>query len=80
MAATNEQSTPGPASFDELLTELRRRLDSMSPSHRKLAERVMSDPETVAFMTVSELASAAGVNQATVVRFANGLGLQGYPG
>ncbi|MFI7188162.1 MurR/RpiR family transcriptional regulator [Nocardia nova] len=80
MAATSEQSTSGPASFDELLAELRRRLDSMSPSHRKLAERVMSDPETVAFMTVSELASAVGVNQATVVRFANGLGLQGYPG
>lgn len=70
----------GPRTFAELLAELRQRHDTLSPSHRKLAERVMADPETVAFMTVSELAAAAEVNEATVVRFATVLGLKGYPG
>ncbi|MFD0359995.1 MurR/RpiR family transcriptional regulator [Nocardia sp. GCM10030253] len=77
---TNAQVTSGPASFDELVVEIRSRMDSLSTSHKKLAQRVLSDPEAVAFMTVSELAGAVGVNEATVVRFANGLGLKGYPG
>ncbi|MEU6576451.1 MurR/RpiR family transcriptional regulator [Streptomyces sp. NPDC046805] len=77
MASTSQ---PAPRTFDELLAELRRRGTSLTPSQRRLADRVMADPEGVAFMTVSELASAVGVNEATVVRFAAGLGLEGYPG
>ncbi|MDJ0361925.1 MurR/RpiR family transcriptional regulator [Rhodococcus sp. H29-C3] len=69
-----------PETFPELLTQIRARFDTLSPSHKLLAERVMADPETVAFMTISELASAVGVNEATVVRFSSGLGLKGYPG
>ncbi|MFC9897756.1 MurR/RpiR family transcriptional regulator [Nocardia sp. NPDC127579] len=69
----------GPQTFDELIAELRGRRDVLSPAQRKLAERVASDPEAVAFMTVSELAAAVAVNEATVVRFANSLGLKGYP-
>jgi len=52
----------------------------LSRSHRLLAERVLADPEGVAFMTVSDLAAVVGVNESTVVRFAAGLGLKGYPG
>lgn len=69
-----------PQTYDQLLTELRTRGTSLTRSQRLLADRVMADPEGVAFMTVSELASAVGVNEATVVRFATGLGLDGYPG
>ncbi|MFI6959961.1 MurR/RpiR family transcriptional regulator [Nocardia sp. NPDC050408] len=76
---TNAETT-GTASFDELAVEIRRRMDSLSTAHKKLAQRVLSDPEAVAFMTVSELAGAVNVNEATVVRFANALGLKGYPG
>ncbi|MBF6195981.1 MULTISPECIES: MurR/RpiR family transcriptional regulator [Nocardia] len=76
----NAESATGPATFDDLVGEIRARWSSLSASHKKLAERVLSDPEAVAFMTVSDLASAVAVNEATVVRFANGLGLKGYPG
>ncbi|WP_063052549.1 MurR/RpiR family transcriptional regulator [Nocardia arthritidis] len=79
MGANAEPAT-GPETFEILVTDIRARWDSLSVSHKKLAERVLSDPEAVAFMTVSDLASAVGVNEATVVRFANGLGLKGYPG
>lgn len=70
----------GPESFDELVTTIRARHETLTPSQRKLAVRVMADPEAVAFMTVSELAAATGVNEATVVRFATVLGLKGFPG
>ncbi|WP_330230400.1 MurR/RpiR family transcriptional regulator [Nocardia sp. NBC_00508] len=76
----NAEPVRGPATFDDLVTAIRARSGSLSVSHKKLAERVLSDPEAVAFMTVSDLASAVGVNEATVVRFASGLGLKGYPG
>lgn len=77
---TDQRADDGPQTFDELVAELRARHDTLSQAHRKLSERVMADPEAVAFMTVSELAAAVGVNEATVVRFANALGLKGYPG
>ncbi|MFQ6396359.1 MurR/RpiR family transcriptional regulator [Nocardia sp. KC 131] len=77
---TDTEGAAGPATFDGLVAEIRGRMDSLSASHKKLAQRVLSDPEAVAFMTVSDLAGAVGVNEATVVRFANGLGLKGYPG
>jgi DNA-binding MurR/RpiR family transcriptional regulator len=69
-----------PATFDELVVALRERQPGLTPSQRLLAERVMADPESVAFMTVSELAAAVGVNESTVGRFATSLGLDGYPG
>lgn len=69
-----------PQTYDELLTELHARGSALTRSQRLLAERILADPEGVAFMTISELASAVGVNEATVVRFATSLGLDGYPG
>lgn len=69
-----------PQTYDELLDALRQRETALTRSQKLLADRVMADPEGVAFMTVSELASAVGVNEATVVRFATGMGLDGYPG
>jgi DNA-binding MurR/RpiR family transcriptional regulator len=69
-----------PSTYDELAAVLQRDLDRLSPAHRRLAERVLADPEGVAFMTVTDLAGAVGVNESTVVRFATGLGLKGYPG
>ncbi|WP_032404180.1 MurR/RpiR family transcriptional regulator [Rhodococcoides fascians] len=79
MSAEPDAAT-GPQTFDDLMMLIRKRQAALSPSHRKLADRVQADPEGVAFMTVSDLASAVGVNEATVVRFATGLGLKGYPG
>jgi len=77
-AESNTQQ--GPQTFDELMILIRERRGSLSPSHQKLADRVQADPEGVAFMTVAELATAVGVNEATVVRFSAKLGLKGYPG
>jgi DNA-binding MurR/RpiR family transcriptional regulator len=69
-----------PETFDDLVAVIQEQLPSLTPSQRLLAEHVMVDPEGIAFMTVSELAAAVGVNESTVVRFASALGLDGYPG
>jgi DNA-binding MurR/RpiR family transcriptional regulator len=69
-----------PQTFDELVGTLQRNFGALTPAQKLLAERVMSDPEGTAFMTITELAAAVGVNEATVVRFAASLGLDGYPG
>ena len=51
----------------------------LPPSQRTLARHVLSNYQSVAFSTVADLARAAGVSEATVVRFANSLGFSGYP-
>jgi DNA-binding MurR/RpiR family transcriptional regulator len=68
-----------PQTFDELSSLLQARLPTMTRTQQNLARWVLSDPEGVAFMTISELANATGVNESTVVRFATALGLDGYP-
>jgi DNA-binding MurR/RpiR family transcriptional regulator len=69
-----------PQTFSELSAVLHERRETLSNANRKIADRVLTDPEATAFMTISELAAAAGVNEATIVRFAASLGLNGYPG
>jgi len=76
MADTNT----APETFDELAALLRSRMPQLTRSQQLLAERVLADPEGVAFMTVTELARSVGINESTVVRFATSLGLDGYPG
>ncbi|MBP2474620.1 DNA-binding MurR/RpiR family transcriptional regulator [Crossiella equi] len=55
------------------------RTAELSPAQRALAERVLADPEGVAFLTAAELAKAVGTTEGTVVRFAQRCGLSGYP-
>lgn len=69
-----------PTSFTELAGLVQARQATLTPAHRAISERVLNDPEGIAFMTVAELASAVGVNESTVIRFANSLGLDGFPG
>jgi DNA-binding MurR/RpiR family transcriptional regulator len=68
-----------PITYKELETMLRARLGDLSAHQQRLAHRVLSDPEGCAFQTVTQLANSVGVNESTVVRFANALGLSGYP-
>jgi DNA-binding MurR/RpiR family transcriptional regulator len=64
-------------------TPLRRLLDhgagAFSKNQRVLAKHILANYQSVAFSTVKELAGAAGVSEATVVRFAKALRFKGYP-
>lgn len=52
--------------------------DELTATERKLAEVVLTEPQTVAFGTVASLARAAATSGASVVRFANHLGYDGF--
>ena len=51
---------------------------SLTPSERRIGETVLASPQLVAFGTVADVAEAARVGTATVVRFAVKLGFDGY--
>lgn len=63
----------------KLVELLERSLPRLSPARRRVAEYVLRNYQEVAFMGVAELAKAAGVSPAAVVRFATSLDFRGYP-
>lgn len=53
--------------------------NTLSPSYRRIADFLLDYPNEAAFMTATQLARRVAVNTATVVRFAQRLGYDGYP-
>jgi DNA-binding MurR/RpiR family transcriptional regulator len=74
-----DDKSPPPQTFDELAERLRGLMPRLSAAHRQLAQRILSDPEGTAFQSIKDLAELVGVNQSTVVRFAQAAGLPGFP-
>jgi DNA-binding MurR/RpiR family transcriptional regulator len=69
----------GPASYPELRKQLQASYETLAPGQRRIARILLSDPESCAFWTVSDMARAAEVHESSAVRFATGLGLSGFP-
>lgn len=59
----------------KIIAEYRNR---MSKSQHKIADYVLDNIHSVAFLTGAKLAEAVGVSEATIVRFANFIGFSGY--
>jgi len=62
----------------DLERRLGERAESLTPSERRIGETILASPQLVAFGTVADVADAAHVGTATVVRFAVKLGFDGY--
>lgn len=75
---------PGPKLEYLCLVTVRERIDEhrqlLTAAERRVAEVVLKRPQAVAFGTVAELARLSGTSGATIVRFANKLGFDGYIG
>lgn len=54
-------------------------LPALSPAEQRVARLVIADPAAAARQTITELASAAGTSEATVIRFCRSVGMTGYP-
>jgi len=54
-------------------------LPSLPPAERRVAQRVIDDPEGVAASTITELAQACTTSETTVIRFCRAIGFSGYP-
>jgi DNA-binding MurR/RpiR family transcriptional regulator len=50
----------------------------LTPTERRIAEEVLTEPTLLAFGTVSDLAELVGTSRPTIVRFANKLGFDGF--
>ncbi|MFH0809677.1 MAG: MurR/RpiR family transcriptional regulator [Pseudomonadota bacterium] len=61
-----------------VLVRLRGALPSLNRAARQVADFILSDPERVIRLSVSEVAIQARVSDATVVRLARLIGLRGY--
>jgi DNA-binding MurR/RpiR family transcriptional regulator len=66
-------------SYADLRTALQTRMPNFAPGQRRIAEMLLSDPEGTAFRTIGEAAAVADVHKSSLVRFAEMLGLSGYP-
>ena len=69
-----------PRTYDQLRDQLQERLAKLAPGQSRIARVLLSDPDGTAFRTIGEMARAARVHESSVVRFATGFGLDGYPG
>lgn len=63
----------------DLLHRVREALPNLSPASRAVAEYILVNPDRAAFLNAVDLARSCGVSHASVIRFAQGLGFEGYP-
>ena len=63
----------------EVLARIERQYSAMSKNHKKIADYISRNYDQAAFMTAARLGNAVGVSESTAVRFAIGLGYEGYP-
>ena len=62
----------------DISQRIKKMYSSLSKGHKKIANAVINEYETVAYMTASSLAHKVGVSESTVVRFAGVMGYEGY--
>ncbi|GBF06193.1 RpiR family transcriptional regulator [Deinococcus aerius] len=72
------QAVLPPVSAGGALGRLRQQAAPLSPTLQRVAEHVIRHAETVVHQTITELASSAGVSEATVTRLCRKLGFAGF--
>ena len=64
---------------NDIVKRMNQNFAQMSKSHKKIASYIMDHYDTAVFMTAATLGKEIGISESTVVRFAAGLGYDGYP-
>ncbi|WP_345637232.1 hypothetical protein [Rugosimonospora acidiphila] len=72
------EQAPSPGTRAAALDRIRASLDSLSPSERRVAERVLADPAQVIALAINEFAALCDVAQPTVSRFSRSVGFPSY--
>lgn len=63
----------------DVLSRIQERYDRMSKSHKVISGYILEHYDKAVFMTAARLGETLGISESTVVRFAAGLGYEGYP-
>jgi len=61
-----------------ILDSISNQYSAMTRSSKKLSDYIFSNKSMVQYMSITSLAEASGVSEATITRFCRGLGLAGY--
>ena len=64
--------------MSSLVTKIGKQVNQMTKSQKKVANYLLFNMDKLLFFTADELAKAANVSTATVVRFARELDFEGY--
>ena len=64
--------------FDTFRVRLRSRYEALSPHLQRLARLALEDPNAFALETVAGIATRAGVQPSTVIRFSKEFGFEGF--
>lgn len=63
----------------DVLVRIEKKYASMSKSHKAIAGFIKEHYDQAVFMTAAKLGEELSISESTVVRFASGLGYEGYP-
>jgi DNA-binding MurR/RpiR family transcriptional regulator len=61
-----------------MLEAIRDRMEQLTPRQKAIGQYILNNPESLAFLSIVELAQKTGVSEATIVRFSNTMGYAGY--
>lgn len=64
---------------NDIITRINEAFSGMSKSHKTIAAFIAEHYDQAVFMTAAKLGETVGVSESTVVRFASGIGYDGYP-
>ena len=64
---------------DNLLQKISDNMPNFSKGQRVIGKYICEHYDKAAYMTASKLGESVGVSESTVVRFAVGMGFEGYP-
>ncbi|MDD6736123.1 MAG: MurR/RpiR family transcriptional regulator [Clostridiales bacterium] len=64
---------------NDIISVISSKSAAFSKGQKKIANYILKNRENAAYMTAARLSQGAGVSEATVIRFAYELGLNGYP-
>lgn len=67
------------ADEQDILVRIKEKMNTMSKSHKAIAGYIMEHYDQAVFMTAAKLGETLGISESTVVRFASGIGYEGYP-
>ena len=63
----------------DIITRIKQMYPTMSKSHKRIAGYITDHYDQAVFMTAAKLGSELDISESTVVRFAAGIGYEGYP-
>ena len=64
---------------NDLINRINTKYSSMSKGQKMLATYITDNYDKAVFLTAAKMGEIVGVSESTVVRFASGLGYDGYP-